>query len=580
MKQKSIETQILFWFLILTLLPLLVLIYQGHHCSTQAILETKNSQLKSILEWKEENFNKQINDIKHDLSLVSIMSLNKSNSTPMCHTMGCSCSPLLHLYETNKCYKGVGIYSLEGKLIEISGSNLPEQLPEKTINKILKEKYLLIQNKLNTLTVFSTLKNKKTNETTGFIAANIDLKKIFETLLKTTPNFGKTGRIFILSKDGLQLEYRDDKRLIEKNGKPLLKAILNEKEGAIFEKPLSGKEKFIGYRVLKKINSFVVITVDKSETLRWINILFKRSIITGVIVFVIVIFVAIKISKSLSEPLKDLERVSKEILEGNVKARIGRYETKEASAVADAFNAMIDKLTEQSKELAQKSSLAAIGELSSSIVHEMRNPLSSIKLNIKAVADKLKDDKTYSELLNITKTQVLRLETMLSELLNFGKPIELKKSRIKPVDLVEQALEIVSSEISKLEQKTFVISEIGENAYIYGDREHLLRALTNLIKNAAEANPKKGKVTIYIKEKKDKVIISVEDTGKGLSKAVKDMIFKPFFTTKETGTGLGLPIVKKIIEYHNGEIFAENREEGGAKFTIILEKASMEGKDE
>ena len=581
MKEKSIEKQILIWLIGLTIVPLVILILQGHHCSTQAILGTKSNQLLSILEWKKDSLEKQIQDVKNDLSLISIMSVNENAKTPMCHTYGCSCSPLLHLYELKNCYKGIGLYDLKGKLIEKTGESIPLKLPAQITKKLNSgEDFIVHQNNLTSMTMYTISKNKLANKTSGYIMAEIDLLKVFKALLKSVPDFGKSGEVFILSFKGKTIHYNKKKdKLVIKNNKALLKTISGEKPESIFEARLSNKNKFMGFQKIKGMDLAIVISIDKSETLKWVHILLKRSILTSLLVFVIVIFVAIKIAKKISMPLKDLERVSNEIISGNINARIKNYDTKEAKAVADAFNTMIDRLTEQSKELAQKSSLAAIGELSSSIVHEMRNPLSSVKLNINAVAEKLKDDKTYSELLNITKSQVSRLENMLSELLNFGKPIELKKASIKPVELVEQALEIVSPEISKLGQKAFVISELKENTFIYGDKEHLLRALSNIIKNAAESNPKNGKITIHLKEKNNKVFISVEDQGKGLSKAVKDMIFKPFFTTKEKGTGLGLAIVKKIIEYHNGEIKAENGKNGGAIFTIVLETKKPEEKN-
>ncbi len=580
-KEKSIEKQILMWFLILILVPLVILIIQGYHCSSQAIIETKNKQLLSILKWKKDNIEDQIKDIKNDLSLISIISLTKNEKTPACHKFGCTCSPLLHLYELKNCYKGIGIYDIEGKIKENSGEKTSSIIPENIKKELKYNPFVIVQDKENTLTIYTTSKDKITNKITGYIEAKIDLLKIFNNILHSTPQFGKSGDVFILySKNKVARFDKKAKKLTIQHNEKILKTILKNKKNTIFEAKIKGKKKYTGYTKVKGLDVYIIVSVDKNETLKWVHILLIRSTLTALIVFLIVVFVAVKISKNISMPLKELERVSKEIINGNMNARIKQYQTKEAKAVGKAFNTMIDKLTEQSKELAQKSSLAAIGELSSSIVHEMRNPLSSVKLNINAVAEKLKNDKTYSELLNITRHQVLRLENMLSELLNFGKPIELRKTRIKPVELIKQALELVAPEISKLEQKTLIISEINEKTYILGDWEHLLRAISNIIKNAAESNPPEGRITIKIKEKNGKIVILIEDEGKGLSDAVKDMIFKPFFTTKENGTGLGLAIVKKIIEYHNGEITAENKKDGGAVFTITLEAKILEEKND
>jgi signal transduction histidine kinase len=200
----------------------------------------------------------------------------------------------------------------------------------------------------------------------------------------------------------------------------------------------------------------------------------------------------------------------------------------------------------------------------------MRNPLSSVKINLQALRKKVEGDTTYSELADIASDQVIRLEKMLADLLSYGKPLHLSPTGISFGNLAKEVLELVRQEATERSVSVKIEDEFGQKS-ITADPEQARRALTNLVSNAIQAAPQGGAVLINAKIiETNKAIISVSDNGHGISETEKEKLFQPFFTTKEGGTGLGLANVKKIVEYHGWNISAENLPEGGAVFTILL----------
>ena len=228
------------------------------------------------------------------------------------------------------------------------------------------------------------------------------------------------------------------------------------------------------------------------------------------------------------------------------------------------------------KALAKTASLAAIGELTSSIAHEMRNPLSSIKMNIKTMQQRLgNEDATFSELAEITAHQSLRLETMLNDLLHYGKPLQPNLSQSTFPELIHETLIAVAQEKKNKGVVVEVNNNLGDDFPLLVDVELFTRAFSNLVLNAIQWSPREGSVQVTARisspaNQEKQVLIQVHDNGPGINPEKIGRLFQPFFTTREGGTGLGLANVRKIIEYHGGTVTGENSPAGGAVFTISL----------
>ena len=220
----------------------------------------------------------------------------------------------------------------------------------------------------------------------------------------------------------------------------------------------------------------------------------------------------------------------------------------------------------------KSASLSAVGELSSCLVHEMRRPLSSIKLNLQALIQHEFKSPAHLKLANISLQQSMRMEALINELLNYGKPIQLHMEKTSYGKLIDIVMQSLPDEIQEKKLIIEVDDKLGEQDILI-DKERISRVLINLVENAAYWSPHGGTIQIKgqpAKEHPGWVSLCVRDNGPGITKENMAKIFQPFYTTRENGTGLGLPNAKKIIDYHNGTFFIEPNPEGGALFSFQL----------
>jgi len=339
---------------------------------------------------------------------------------------------------------------------------------------------------------------------------------------------------------------------------------------------------FAGNDVLGAASAFpgmpfhLVAEIDRAEAFRPLGVLKWSALIAGLVSLSLALLVSVRAAAKLSHPLREMAAVAGRISQGTHTERLGSMDGTEAIEVAAAFNRMLDELASAQDRLSHAAALAAIGELSTSVVHEIRNPLSSIKVNLQALQRKVVGDSAHYELAAIASKQVDRVERMLGDLLRYGKPLEIKTAPVAFGDLAGSALSLVGN--SAEEKEVFLsIDDRSDSKPIIVDREQMERAVANLVDNAIEAAAAaneggEGRVIVTGREEKgDSPVfaIRVEDNGGGIPRSLMEKLFQPFVTTREEGTGLGLANVKKIAEYHGGTVTAENLARGAA-FTIRL----------
>ena len=229
------------------------------------------------------------------------------------------------------------------------------------------------------------------------------------------------------------------------------------------------------------------------------------------------------------------------------------------------------------KALKQSEKLASMGQLSAGIAHELNNPLGVITIYSNLLKEEIEKDSPFKNDLDLIVEQADRCKSIVGGLLNFAR-----KSRINPikcdiVEFVEHSLNsIIIPENIEIDLKTKIT-----DMYLHIDYEQIMQVLTNVEKNAIEAMPNGGKLSINILGNENNVKIKISDTGTGISEENIDKIFTPFFTTKEAGkgTGLGLPISYGIVKMHKGkiEVISNNnpeKEETGTTFKIVIPRNS------
>jgi PAS domain S-box-containing protein len=242
-----------------------------------------------------------------------------------------------------------------------------------------------------------------------------------------------------------------------------------------------------------------------------------------------------------------------------------------------------DDLTETKrlrKEVALKERLAALGELSAGMAHEIRNPLGGIQLMAGLLKRKLPDREDLTTLVEDIITEVKVLERIVAEFLDFARPPKLEPTPSKIADISDQALALCGRLFEEADASVKRRYHVPEERAYSLDGEQIKRVLLNLFRNAAQAMDRGGEVTVTINEQQGPTMggvpqerwleIEVTNSGSFIPSEHIDKIFNPFFSTKETGTGIGLAIVHKIVENHGGTISVDSSPDTGTSFRIAL----------
>ena len=241
---------------------------------------------------------------------------------------------------------------------------------------------------------------------------------------------------------------------------------------------------------------------------------------------------------------------------------------------------MIERLKEQQDKLLITERYEAWESVARKLAHEIKNPLTPIQLSIDSLREKYKDKLTsegnnFERYLETINRQIKDIEKLVNEFSNFARMPRPILKKINVIELINKSLDFI-----KLSSKNSInLINITKKQFINGDEDQLNRVFINLIKNSEESileqlqkDPKiKGNIDIEIVDNNDYIVIRITDNGKGITDAKKAMT--PYFTTKKTGTGLGLPIVTKIINEHSGNFSIKNRQDkNGAVVMIMLPK--------
>ncbi len=236
-------------------------------------------------------------------------------------------------------------------------------------------------------------------------------------------------------------------------------------------------------------------------------------------------------------------------------------------------------------QIIQSERFAAIGQLAARVAHELRNPLSSVELNLDLLADEVAegpemDVAEANDLLKSIHNEVERLANIVSEYLVFARLPRFEFEQESLNTVVQTFTDFIKPQLQQA-QITFSI-ELAENLpFTLLDAEQIQRVLHNLLKNAIEAMPSGGEFSIQTSVESSRIVLRISDTGVGIPPPDQNRIFDPFFTTKKGGTGLGLSLAGEIIKHHQGSILCRSVVDQGTQFTItfpVRDKEPNEGK--
>jgi two-component system sensor histidine kinase HydH len=231
------------------------------------------------------------------------------------------------------------------------------------------------------------------------------------------------------------------------------------------------------------------------------------------------------------------------------------------------------------KEIIRSQRLASLGNLAAGVAHEIRNPLSSIKGFATYFKERYRDNPADAETADIMVQEVERLNRVITQLLDFARPVALEKKPTELLPLIKQTLKMISGQA---EEKNIAIrSDLADCPTVMIDADKMTQVFFNLFLNALEVMAPGGVLQVNVQPvEANAVNITISDSGPGIEVKHLAHIFDPYFTTRPSGTGLGLSIVHKIIEAHDGEIRVESTPGAGATFRILLPVAEKGGSHE
>ncbi len=287
-----------------------------------------------------------------------------------------------------------------------------------------------------------------------------------------------------------------------------------------------------------------------------------------IIAFALAYFLASYITKSL-KTISD--KINKTGLNQKNEKIVIEANSREINSLIAAYNKMVDKLEESASKLAQSEREQAWREMAKQVAHEIKNPLTPMRLTVQSFQRKFdaNDPNLKQKLDDYSKTLIQQIDTMssvASAFSNFASMPAQQNETLNVVEVVEFSLDIFNEDYIEFEtEKEEIVSKI--------DRTQLVRIITNLVKNAIQAIPdtqETKKINVSVKEENNFVVIQVRDNGTGIEAENINQIFEPKFTTKTSGMGLGLGIIKNIIENYKGTITFETELGIGTVFTVTL----------
>ncbi|TAL58399.1 MAG: GHKL domain-containing protein [Bacteroidetes bacterium] len=311
----------------------------------------------------------------------------------------------------------------------------------------------------------------------------------------------------------------------------------------------------------------------QSDLEKEISAILSAIINIYVLLFVISVILALAISEYFTKPLKLIQEKLSKIKFGKANEPIEWKSEDEIGSLVNEYNRMISELQKSAELLAKSERETAWREMAKQVAHEIKNPLTPMKLSIQHLQRtwKNKDDDMDNKIERITATMIEQIETLSNIASEFSSFAKMPTSVSEKVNLKNVIENCVALFIDSTDTE-FTFNCLLEEAFVFADKEQMLRVCNNLLKNALQAIPEnqQGKIEVSLTKQDNALVIKIKDNGTGIAEDGMSKIFTPNFTTKTGGMGLGLAMVKSIVETFGGKIWFETSRGGGSMFFVSL----------
>ena len=439
----------------------------------------------------------------------------------------------------------------------------------------------------------------------GVLCATVSTQAIAANVLRV--ELGESGECYLVDKAGTFLAHKNPQRILHENiaQSGSFMHIFDSAEGQPVYEDYRGIQVLGASRSLKGIDWHVVVEQDRDEAFADSDRLQRNICIVIALTVVGAVGFSALLAWYVASPIRTLSETARTLARGDFEnALLDTRTTRrdEIGALYAAFEHMADQLKDRHARLetrvgltevelqkveaelkgtleaaARSERFAALGRLASGVAHEIRTPLTSLKLFLQSVQEDIAVSPEQNEDYRIAMRQVTRIENTINHFLDFARPQEPVLADLDFVQLVDDVLEVIRPRASQqeVEIRESIAAELPR---VPGDTRQMGEVLVNLLVNALDAMPDGGRLTISIAAEVTQpgaigstwLRMDVSDTGPGIPAEDLDHLFEPFFTTKAAGSGLGLAIIKGTVERHCGTVQVNTQFGAGTTFSVRL----------
>jgi len=443
----------------------------------------------------------------------------------------------------------------------------------------------------------------------GAVCATVTTRAINERVLSVS--LGQTGECYLVDRDGYFLAHREPWRVLKEN-------IAQSESFTNLAGATPADRIYTDYRGIAVLGAsrpvrgtpwYLVVEQDRDEAFESYYGMVENIALVMAITVVGAIVLSWVMASHVTSPIRALSAAAEALSRGDFQNALAARSVRRSDEIGvldAAFRHMAgqlsdrharlqqriglteeelrkseDKLRKSMEGAARSERLVSLGRLASGVAHEVRTPLTSLKLYLQSLREDLAGSKEQTEDFEVAMRQVRRMESTINHFLDFARPREPALADVDLERLVEDALVVVQPRAN--EQDVEVVRSVAPDLpTLRGDVRQLGEALVNLLVNALDVMPDGGRLTISVAPHQEEpaaddrrwLRIDVADTGPGIREVDMERLFEPFFTTKAAGSGLGLAIVQGTAERHGGKVKVQSRVDEGTTFSMLLPASS------
>ena len=608
---NNLQIRVTLVFLLVSLVPLVTVSVFSVRTANKAIQDIVQNQLENVAAEKQNLLERWIVERKADLEVLAGSTVVQNVDTD-------ELAPYFALVRAEYgVYRRFIIAGLKGEVLydslKLSDTSCQDEVWYQLAlggKPYMSEVELAANGKESVFRLATPIRDTR-GQPRGVLCATVSTQAILERVLRV--QLGETGECYLVDKTGTFLAHKNPRRIL--NESIAQSDSFTHIFGSIDKQPIY--EDYRGVLVLGASNSleelgwYVVVEQDRDEAFSDSDHLRRNIYIVVALTVVGAICLSALLAWYVASPIRMLSEAARALAGGDfdhaiLHARTARRD--EIGALYAAFGHMADQLKDrqalletrvglteadlqrvtaelkETLEVAARSErLAALGHLASGVAHEIRTPLTSLKLFLQFLQEELVFSPDACEDYQLALRQVVRIEKTINRFLDFARPQDPIIAEFDFVQLVEEILDVIRP---RANQQEVEIQECiaKDPIWVEGDSHQLGEVLINLLVNALDVMPDGGRLTISVAAKAAEsnaavplgVLVQVSDTGPGIRQEDLDRLFEPFFTTKATGSGLGLAILKSTVESHGGSVCVATKRGGGTTFSVCLPTSTPE----